>query len=130
MKKIFGGYWVIAIAAVVGALVFAQPARAEYTVKQFRELKENPAFQFYILGVGTGFKWANAHLKNEKRPQLFCEPDKLALNGENFMDLLTGYIEHYKPVIKDDWTVELMLLRALEEAFPCKGETPDGKEKR
>jgi hypothetical protein len=94
--------------------------RSEITVKQFRETKDETNFKIYINGVGRGFLWANVFLDRAGKPLLYCQPPKLALGSDNYIQLLTNYIDDNKHEVKDDAVVEALLLLALQEAFPCR----------
>ena len=71
-------------------------------------------------GVGIGFFWANAYLDVKKLPELYCQPDNVALKAEDYLGILEAYIEKYRNSYKDDTPLELLLLRGLIERYPCK----------
>lgn len=98
-----------------------------YTVEQYEEgLLSKDAMSLaiqnmYILGLGRGYSWAN----NEKE-KLFCPPESLDLNQENYVSILNRTIEVIKKHPYDyeketkKWPIELLLLLGLKETFPCK----------
>ena len=98
------------------------PAGAIVTVKTYQEAKKNNSFTTYLQGVGEGFSWANVSLKIDRNQDpLFCAPSKLAFTRENYLQILDRYIsENYSGGASEDVPVELVLLQALREAFPCK----------
>jgi hypothetical protein len=121
------------IRAVVLLLLIGIGARinAEMTVKDYRNAfkeKADPVTrkmaEAYFLGVGRGFSWANGKLAVTNRPPLYCEPDKMPqMNLGNYQDLVDGRISRLaKTVTKQELEqrlVEVLLLDALQEAFPC-----------
>lgn len=102
-------------------------------VKTYREIyKEGSTLSrqvcdTYLRGVGEGFSWANIGLRNSKPPlpPLFCAPEKIALQPENYRDLIDSWIAgkfRTPPTSKaelDVLPVEAILLDALQETFPC-----------
>jgi len=76
----------------------------------------------YLNGVGNGFVWANAELQGRNLHPLFCQP-KMALTQDNFVALFVGESKH-RSNANTEWAenspIELVLLTALESAFPCK----------
>ena len=109
-----------AIGAATLCMVVAAEGRSEITVKQFREIKSETVFKTYIDGVGRGFLWANAYLNHDGKSPLYCQSGTLALNADNYIQLLMGYINKEEHAVKDDAVVEMLLLSALQEAFPCR----------
>ena len=94
-------------------LLQALTANAEVTTAIY---KKNPdAYKIYIAGVGTGYSWANTQLDVEKRKMLYCQPPKLALDGENYVRILNDGIN-----TADTGLIELTLINQLIRTFPCK----------
>ncbi|MGB6210176.1 hypothetical protein [Pseudomonas mandelii] len=96
------------------------------TVETYNALNKSDPGQLltYLSGIGNGYGWSNAYLTEwRKTPAMFCEPDKLALNGENFKDILEAEIKRsYHPETEEDKTnnpIELLLLMGLIKTFPC-----------
>ena len=78
--------------------------------------------EMYVGGVGQGFFWANIEAKNSTKVALFCPPNTMALNSQNYVALLDQQIAFYKDTnrFKESLPIELVLLRALQDNFPCK----------
>ena len=76
----------------------------------------------YVAGVGQGFFWANEEAKNTAKVALYCPPNTMALNPQNYVALLDQQLTFYKDTsrFKDTMPIELVLLRALQDNFPCK----------
>jgi len=93
---------------------------SKFIVRNYNIVKNSESFKFYITGVGVGLMWANTGLENIGRPPLYCQPGKLALNVDNILQILDDYIDRKKDQLKPDLPVEMLLLYALKETFPCK----------
>lgn len=88
------------------------------TLAQFRESDQ---FKAYLDGVGNGWLWANARLDAKKQPRLFCVPTNLFLRAENYIGLADSKIKSARAQgeLNDRYPIELIILMALEEAYPC-----------
>ncbi len=78
--------------------------------------------KIYIDGVGAGFSWANAELERTGRPPLYCDPIKMPLQAENYLQILQDYIQKNKELIErcgSDCPVEMLLLHGLIETLSC-----------
>jgi hypothetical protein len=108
---------------VVVAMVVACSAQAsEFTTRTYDTAKQQPWFQSYVLGVGTGYSWANTELSGTHRKLLYCQPKEFALTEENYLDILEGQVKAERAGGHADLPVplELLLLKGLERTFPCK----------
>jgi hypothetical protein len=83
------------------------------------------ATERYISGVASGLAWANAELRSMNRQPLYCAPENLPMNFENYRDLIDGYITKLAKTVPqeklDKFFAGGALLRALIKAFPCEG---------
>jgi hypothetical protein len=98
-------------------------AKAQYKVEDFNKWKDDTSFRMYILGVGNGYTWANIDLEKKKENPLFCPPKKLALTVDNLIhtiDMMIKDTKYGKLISKTDTPIELILLKGLQETFPCK----------
>lgn len=98
-----------------GAVHFAS---ASVPISKFQDFKNDKSFKLYITGVGKGTSWANAELDQQGRRLLYCQPKKLALNGSNYIQLIDNFLDHHKN-LPSYTPIEMVLLLALENAFPC-----------
>lgn len=91
-------------------------------VGTFDQFRENDTFMTYLDGVGKGWLWANAKLDSKKQPLLFCVPPTLSLTADNYIHLIDAKIKAARAQggLNEKAPIELILLAALEEAFPCK----------
>ncbi len=87
------------------------------------EYQRNPKARWirdYIQGVGEGFGWANAELRVKGRPLLYCQPGKLSLGPDNYLDILNRELEEpYVAGLRAPTAIEGILLQGLERTFPC-----------
>jgi hypothetical protein len=103
--------------------------RAELTVKQYKDMMASGVgdrvslARIYLTGVGDGIVAANVMTDMKKKTSLFCQPQKLALGIDNYVRILDDAITRIStkmPQEESDQTpIVLMLLRGLEETFPC-----------
>ena len=103
----------ISIIIVFISLFQSITATAEVTTEMY---KKNPgAYRIYIDGLGTGYSWANTVLAAGKRKMLFCQPENLALETDNYVRILNDGIK-----ISGSGFIELTLINQLIRTFPCK----------
>lgn len=95
----------------------ANLSHAEMMVDYFIKNKNNAETQAYISGLGIGYSWANAQLYALKRPMLYCQPGKLALETNNYVRFLEDGIIEQKST---NGIIEAILLDQLIKVFPCK----------
>lgn len=98
------------------------PVNAEFFLKDYHAIKEDDFFKIYIRGVAEGYGWANASLKiSGNQDKLFCLPGKMRMTTENYTTILDDYISKHDPkaIYGENFPVEPILLRALQEVFPC-----------
>ena len=74
----------------------------------------------YISALGDGFLAVNAVAKE----RLYCQPSKLALGTDNYIDILNRKIDDLSKRVTnkaqlDDLFISTVLINALIETFPC-----------
>ncbi len=104
----------------IGVLFFVSFANAEVQIKDYDRLKDTAWFKIYINGVVVGFERGNAYLNEVKRAPLYCQPEKLTLTSEDYLNIIHNSIRKNKDTIKPNYPVEVILLQTLMEKFPCK----------
>jgi hypothetical protein len=81
--------------------------------------------KIYVQGLGDGITWANAAAQAEKKSAFFCQPDKLILGPQNYIDIIDQQIKERSTRMTaaklDDSWIGVLLMMGLEETFPCKG---------
>jgi hypothetical protein len=70
-----------------------------------------------MIGLIQAYGWANAALTNGGQPMLYCQPEKLALNTNQAMDILRQQAEKDRTIA--DQPVGLVVLMSLQRLFGC-----------
>jgi hypothetical protein len=107
---------------LLGAVMLAasMPLRAEIPVSEYDAMKNSDTFKVYISGVGNGIKVASIVGELHGNRPLFCPPEKLPLNQDNYLRFLDDAVaERRKKQTGGDPFVEGLLLQRLQEVFPC-----------
>jgi hypothetical protein len=109
-KKILSGLFVFCL---------VQTAHSEILLKDYHNTKQSQQkmFRTYIDGVGMGFSWSNAYLKTTGKPALFCPPDGITLQPDNYIDIIDSAASSSQD---QHWPIELVLLYELAKRFPCR----------
>jgi hypothetical protein len=102
----------------------AMTLQAEITVKDYRQqmsLADRRMLEIHMAGLGTGIAWANAQAERFKTP-LYCPPGKLAIQTENYIDIINRKIKESSeriPASHDHTPIVMLLLDGLMKTFPC-----------
>ncbi len=107
------------------ALLFtllAGTASADMTIDQILSDKVNRSFVLDVIRAqADGISWANTYLDVTRHEPLFCQPGKLAITPEQYLDIASRYVrEHPSDAQKPANSLGLILILSLIEAFPCK----------
>ena len=113
--------------SVLLSLLFSNSANA-VDVKKYEELKRTPlsreVLKNFIDGVGYGYSWSNTFLERRGDKKLYCEPQKILLNAENYIDIIDRQIavlkkRNFQLQAIMETPVELLLYIGLVDSFPC-----------
>lgn len=113
--------------SVLLSLLFSNSANA-VDVKKYEELKRTPlsreVLKNFIDGVGYGYSWSNTFLELRGDKKLYCEPQKILLNAENYIDIIDRQIavlkkRNFQLQAIMETPVELLLYIGLVDSFPC-----------
>ncbi len=99
----------VATAAIAGDL----------TVGEYQKYRDEPRIESYLSGVSQGIHYANSLLKLERKPRLYCPPDKLSLNVENVYQMIDATLKS-KPTLPKTSSITGIILINLQQTFPCK----------
>lgn len=94
------------------------------SVKTYNKSKEIDIMRWFIDGLGRGFFVANVYVRMETKARLFCVPENLALEIENYIRILDDEIKRreesqgFEKVQEDP--IDLLLLEGLKRTFPCR----------
>jgi hypothetical protein len=106
----------------VCAILLSPSAEAEITVGAYRALKAKggddwSAAKTYVNGFGVGYAFANVQLSMRHANRLYCPPNNLAFEADNYLALIDEALIRYKPT--DSIYIEAILTSALTRLFPC-----------
>jgi len=81
----------------------------------------------YVTGAELALEAANAELRARHQPPLFCTPEKLALNANNYRSIIEAQTRKASKIVSagqaEAFPVYIVLMRGLIDTFPC----PTGK---
>ncbi|TMU24512.1 hypothetical protein E0L35_09700 [Halomonas sp. ATBC28] len=102
-------------------LAFFFSSSAAMDVSTYEELKQDSrdVLKIYISGIGEGYSWSNAIVQGRGDAALYCPPEKIALNAENYISITDDKIEALGDSEASKIPVELILNFGLVETFPC-----------
>lgn len=92
------------------------------SLQDFQGLSETSRRAF-LRGSEEAYGFANAHLAEDARPRLYCAPENTALSTDDLQALVLGYT--IRNEYSKDFPVSLILLAAMQEAYPCYFEPND-----
>lgn len=111
------------VIAAASLLMGTAATRAEFTMKDITDKKNEKDAPFYISGLYTGMLWYNGLLRQNNVSPLFCAPqDRTVTNDEVTAILLrfAGTLEATEEKSKImSYPAGLILLHALQHEFPC-----------
>src|SRR5579859_7962650 len=104
--------------AACAPIIFSQ-AHAEMTGEQYLALvgEVKDLKKFGLSETENGMSWANTELRARGQPRLYCVPEKMAMSPDQADTILRSYLDEHPEQAK--YPVALILLRAMEETFPC-----------
>lgn len=113
----------MASALFVTMMLWSKPASSEPTLAEILKDYEDPGksaeIASSVAGIATGLSWANTALRVQtKQPALYCFPDDLDVQPDEFIELLQDALNDDPRL--GDRPVGFALLTTLQRAFPCK----------
>lgn len=105
--------------------VFADDLASRRTVGYYMKTQSALEWKNWITGIGVGFWVANKELIVSKRDSLFCFPGTYQPDPKAVLDAWIAKERASLGMIKpgeyfgDDLDVEVAMLIAYEESFPC-----------
>lgn len=113
------------------ALSIAELRAAGTTVKDYKrdlasdDTRVSGLVKVYVVGLGEGIFWANVFGEVKNKARLYCPPEKLALDGHNYLDILDGEIKAQSSRLTaaelEEQPLGDMLVMGLIKTFPCTG---------
>ena len=89
---------------------------------KYKEIKRNNDQELLeytsikVDGIGVGLSWANSIIEGNP---LYCAPNSLSLNRNNYMQILDDEIERGDALYDEDTPIGLVLYMGLANTFPC-----------
>jgi len=108
------------LAVFLICLFVSSQAWSQIQVKNYPEAKSSSWFKTYIRGVGVGIRLAS--IPREHPLAMYCPPGTFTPDADEYIAILDRQIldESSKPGgLKDDTTIEFLLLRGLFRKYPC-----------
>ena len=116
------------IPALFISLTLISTASFALDTETYAEMRQNPKestvyalLESHIAGLAEGFQWANAHLEATKQAPIFCAPRAMALNAENYMQVVDEFLSlDRRKYVGPNVPLGGTLLIALQAKLPCK----------
>lgn len=114
--------------STVGAitlLALAMPARAAETSPQaindlIKMARGDKQLQSMVLGFGKGLEAANLKLEAIGRPTLYCVPGDQTIKSDQYIDIVSGYVQKHPEWGKIDGRIlPEVLAQAMMDTYPC-----------
>lgn len=108
------------LAVFLFCLFVSSQSWSQIQVKDYPEAKSSDWFKTYIRGVGVGIRLAT--IPPIHPLAMYCPPRTFKPDADEYIAILDRQIldETKKPDgLKDDTTIELLLLRGLFRKYPC-----------
>ncbi len=122
-------------------ILLSQNLSAAVTLKNYESLKKNKeSHRAYLFGLGDAYQTINFYNKKHKVKEIFCQPENLALDPQDYATFIESYIkknydpleilkipqenqDKFKKLMDEKFSIETLdgvLLKELQKAFPCK----------
>ena len=115
---------VLIFAALISSLGFAiEPSCAEPLAKNVVEMYDRgdsttrKLLDVTIVNISNGLMWANNELTKRKTPPLYCQPENLAINGSQLIDIVRRTIGQEQRL--SNYPLGMVLLISMQRVFPC-----------
>jgi len=114
--------WTTIVLLGMAGVVAAQQEPRKGTIKDVVALSaDNKEFAALIIGGGRALESVNIYLDMAKSPMLFCVPKNLAITGDQYIRILSAFIEKNPKVGNLDLnSLGFGLILAMIDVFPCK----------
>ena len=109
------------LALCILTVLASSQARAEPTADWYiqRHAKEPKIVEVLVQHTYDGILWSEVYHKDLGGRKLFCPPTKLALNGNQLLDIMRQFLEAHKS--SAELPMGLVLVMAVKDTFPCGG---------
>ena len=87
--------------------------------KSNAEQKRRAEKDFFL--TGQGMLISNTELESLGRVKLYCQPDTLAITGNQYFSIFRRFLEKHKGLLSlETKGLGTVLMLALKDTFPCK----------
>ncbi|WP_037087152.1 hypothetical protein [Rhizobium sp. CF080] len=111
------------LAILIAVLLFPIAIRAEDEPNMedlVKDAKQNSVLKQMISMSAQTLRWANARLREERKPLLFCEPRGSVITAEDALAIIASQVQDSEWIRKDKSSnMPMHLLSALVEKYPC-----------
>ncbi len=104
------------LSAALSTPAAAEPPSASETVAKIKA--GAPVESLFVVGLLVGMGAVNAYIKGRGNPPLYCQPENLSVTAPQAGDILERYLK--KIPGNKNTSVDIVLLYALIDVFPCK----------
>ena len=125
MNKGLFGLILAAAIAPISTSAYALPDNWN-SVGHYPEVRNETAVKIYLLAAGNSYLAANVELRATGKDELYCQPDQLALMGENYVEIFEKQLASLKGGASEELSrtvegtpIEFVLLQGLKATFPC-----------
>lgn len=114
----------IGLIVIVFVFLSCISVQAGMTIIQYKKAindnRNKKITTFYVGALGEGLSWANAELKTNERPLLYCQPSGLPITKDGYVAILNNFLKkETEKQMYESFSVGLILLKALQDTFPC-----------
>ena len=80
----------------------------------------NSTLRLYFRGLQDGLEYSNAYLREAGTTQLFCAPETIALNVENYLQFADEALAAAREgPLKESYPIAPILVQTLRSKMPC-----------
>ena len=112
----------------LAALILIYPALSSaMDIALYRKLRAESAqsaggstLRLYFSGLQDGLEYSNAYLRKAGNAQLFCAPETIVLNVENYLQFADEALAARREgPLKESYPIALILVQTLRSKMPC-----------
>lgn len=76
--------------------------------------------RIYLKGLQDGIEWSDSFLRTQGKPRVFCAPDNIALNVENYIQFIDeALLAPRDGALTGTYPIALVLIQFLQVKMPC-----------
>jgi hypothetical protein len=88
--------------------------------------EEYRVIKYYLEVMGRGMHWTNKVLENKDEKKLYCPPNDVTYDAENYMFFINEFLDNNPSVKKtaEGYPIGLIQILSLIKALPCNDPIP------